>query len=167
MKLSPGEVILVEMNSSYTIGRLARAAGVPVSTIRYYERIKLLGAEGRTEGNYRLYDAAALERLRFIRAAQAHGFTLHDVGAMLAFQDGRTPICGEIQRLIEDRLGDLDQRVKQLRHLRNVLRSSLAVCRGAGRPADQCGVIDELRFEAGGSRPSPASRSRVRRSRVD
>ena len=61
------------MASPYTIGQLARAAGLPTSTLRYYERAGLLEPTGRSEGNYRLYGEEALERLRFIRAAQATG----------------------------------------------------------------------------------------------
>lgn len=67
------------MNMTYTIGQLARAVGVPTSTVRYYERIGLLQPDGRTAGNYRLYGKEALECLRFIRAAQATGFTLEDI----------------------------------------------------------------------------------------
>jgi DNA-binding transcriptional MerR regulator len=57
------------MEIAYTISQLARAAGVPTSAVRYYERIGLLQPHGRTGGNYRLYGKEALERLRFIRAA--------------------------------------------------------------------------------------------------
>ena len=138
------------MEKRLTIGRLARAACVATSTIRYYERVKLLGPGGRTEGNYRIYGPEALERLRFIRAAQAHGFTLQDIGAMLAFQDGRTPACGDVQALIEERLEDLDHRVEQLHHLRSVLRRSLRICREARRPSDRCRVIDRLRAATAG-----------------
>jgi len=63
----------------YTIGALARAAEVPTTTVRYYERTGLLPPEGRSGGNYRSYSVRSLERLRFIRAAQANGFTLDDV----------------------------------------------------------------------------------------
>ena len=54
------------MASQYTIGKLAEAAGVPVSTVRYYEREGLLRPEERSEGNYRLYGPASLSRLQFI-----------------------------------------------------------------------------------------------------
>lgn len=65
--------------AGHTIGRLAGVAGVPVSTVRYYERAGLLRPEARTGGNYRFYGPASLARLRFIRAAQATGFGLKDI----------------------------------------------------------------------------------------
>ncbi len=138
------------MPSDYSIGQLARAASVATSTVRYYERVKLLGPRGRTEGNYRVYGPDALERLRFIRAAQAHGFTLEDVGIMLAFQDGERAPCGEVQNLIERRLDDLTHRIRQLHHLRGVLQSSLRVCHQS-RPTARCRVVEEIREESSGS----------------
>ena len=140
------------MEGRYTIGRLAREASVPTSTVRYYERLKLLSPGGRSEANYRVYGPAHLERLRFIRAAQAHGFTLHDIATMLAFQDGGTPACREVQTLIEERLENLDHRLEQLHHLRNVLRRSLGVCRKARRPSERCRVIDRLHGSGPGVR---------------
>lgn len=157
MKPTSTFAILKVMSQSYTIGRLARAASVAPSTIRYYERIALLGPGGRTEGNYRVYGDDALERLRFIRAAQAHGFTLHDIGAMLAFQDGRTAPCKEVQALIEARLADLNRQVEQLDRVRDVLRRSLRVCRRGRRRSAGCGVVEDLRSEASG-RPSRSRR---------
>ena len=67
------------MQKTYTIGRLAKVAEVPVSTVRYYEQRGLLRPESRTESNYRIYGPASLRRLRFIRVAQETGFTLEDI----------------------------------------------------------------------------------------
>lgn len=132
------------MQEHYTIGQLARAAGVPSSTLRYYERSRLLRPDGRTDGNYRVYVAAALERLRFIRGAQANGFTLDDISVLLKFRDGATARCGEVQALIRDRLADLRKRMKQTREVETVLRSSLKMCRQFERTG-RCRVIDSLK----------------------
>lgn len=131
------------MKPPYTIGRLARLAGVPASTVRYYERARLLRPDGRSDGNYRLYGEQALGRLRFIRAAKATGFTLEDVSALLDFRDGRTEPCREVQDLIGERLADLDARVKQLRQVREVLRAALRSCREA-EASGHCRVMDDL-----------------------
>ncbi len=148
------------MENSFTIGRLARAAGVPISTVRFYERAKLLRPDGRTGGNYRVYRAAALERLRFIRAAQANGFTLDDVSALLNFRDGATSRCKEVQSLIKDRLADLRNRMEQMREVEAVLRSSLKMCRQFERTG-RCQVIDNLKQTA----TSPPKRARRRTSK--
>lgn len=140
----------------YTIGQLAQAAGVPASTVRYYERRRLLRPAGRTEGNYRVYGPEALERLRFIRAAQAIGLTLEDVTTLLDFRDGRTAPCREVQSLIEERLSELEKKLEQMGHVRAVLHSSLRLCRRAGR-SGRCEVIEKLKVTAS-SRPETASR---------
>ena len=112
------------MAATLTIGGLARAADVPVSTVRYYERAGILRPTGRSPGNYRLYSDQELERLRFIRAAQATGFTLEDIRALL-----RPAACARVQGLIEERLSEVAERMKELRHVERVLRASLKQCR--------------------------------------
>ena len=145
------------MELHYTIGRLAREAGVPASTIRYYERSRLLRPDGRTDGNYRIYGAGALERLRFIRAAQGIGLSLDDITTLLDFGDGRAAPCRKVQTLIEERLSELKQRLAQLRHVQAVLHSSLQICRRTERRG-RCTIIEKLKVVA--SAPSARIRRR-------
>ncbi|MBI4580033.1 MAG: MerR family transcriptional regulator, partial [Planctomycetes bacterium] len=102
-------------DANYTIGRLAEAAGVPTSTVRYYERRGLLTSEARSQGNYRLYGPAALERLRFVRSAQAAGFTLSDITLLLRFRDGDPAPYREVQGLITKRLTRVAEQIEQLK----------------------------------------------------
>jgi len=99
------------MRTPSTIGQLARATGIPTSTVRYYERIGLLRPHGRTAGNYRVYSEEAVERVRFIRAAQATGFTLEAITALLDLRDGTTAVCQAVQVLLEERLSDVVKRM--------------------------------------------------------
>ena len=122
-----------------TIGELARAASVQASTVRYYERAGLLRPSGRSTANYRLYAVADLQRLRFIRAAQATGFTLGDIAYLL-----RPASCHRVQQLIEDRLAQINARMKELRH---VLRQSLVECR-EHEATGRCAVVGELSARA-------------------
>ena len=138
---------------AYTIGQLARAAGVPTSTVRYYERIGLLRPAGRTgSGQYRAYSAQELERLAFIRAAQATGFGLEDIAMLLSLRDGTTTPCKEVQVLVEQRLTDLAQRLKDLRRVDAVLKASLKMCRQKERTG-RCTVIDTLSVASRGVAP--------------
>jgi MerR family mercuric resistance operon transcriptional regulator len=73
-----------QANNSDTIGGLAKAAGVGVETVRYYQRRGLLAEPARPAGEVLRYGAEDLRRLRFIRAAQASGFTLGEIGELLA-----------------------------------------------------------------------------------
>lgn len=131
------------MERTYTIGQLARAAGVSTSTVRYYERIGLLQAAGRTGGNYRRYGREALERLRFIRAAQATGFTLEDTTALLQLRDGTASACQDVQARIAERLADLERRLAALRQVQRVLKATLKRCRETQQDG-RCQLIDTL-----------------------
>ena len=132
------------MATEYTIGPLAAAAGVPTSTVRYYERVGLVEADGRSESNYRLYGPDALERVRFIRAAQATGFSLDDIKALLALRDGVAAPCGTVRQLIEERISHVGERMKDLRHVQKVLKASLELCLES-EESETCKVIEQLR----------------------
>jgi MerR family mercuric resistance operon transcriptional regulator len=125
-----------------TIGELAKAAGVPVSTVRYYEREGILRPAGRSVSNYRLYSQDDVERLRFIRAAQATGFALDDVRELL-----RPAPCRKVQDLIEHRLEVVETRMRELRHVRRVLRRSLDECHEHER-SGRCRVVEDLSARA-------------------
>ena len=132
------------MSKRLTISELAKAAGIPISTLRYYERIGLVEPEDRSFGNYRLYSDHSLKKLKFIRAAQAIGFTLEDVKSLLADGEGKAPTCGNVQDLIEARLTDVEERLKDLRHVRKVLKSALEQCHQQ-KKSDCCHVVTELK----------------------
>ncbi|MFN4261653.1 MAG: heavy metal-responsive transcriptional regulator [Gemmataceae bacterium] len=132
------------MRGRYTISQLAHAAEVPTTTVRYYERIGLVRPEDRSQGNYRLYGDESLRMVKFIRAAQAIGFTLDDVKALLAAPGSNAASCRKVQTLIEERLTEVAQRLKDLRHVQHVLKRALEKCQETER-ADCCHVIETLR----------------------
>ena len=131
------------MHQQYTIGQLARAAGVPTTTLRYYERAGLVQPTLRAENQYRLYSAQTLQVMRFIRAAQAAGFTLDDVRTLLALHAGDMALCKDVQPLIVKRLAEVSQRLKDLRHVQRLLQSLLATCHAQDQDA-LCHVVDTL-----------------------
>lgn len=125
-----------------TIGELARAARVPTSTVRYYERAALLRRPQRSSANYRLYGDEDVFRLRFIRAAQATGFTLEDVTKLL-----HPAPCHKVQDVIEERLAQVAARMKELRQVQRVLEESLALCR-RHEATGRCRVVETLSARA-------------------
>jgi DNA-binding transcriptional MerR regulator len=129
-----------------TIGQLAAAAGVPASTVRYYEREKLLTPEARTGANYRTYTEASVERLKFIRAAQASGFNLSDIREMLALTSGDELPCKEIETLIENRLADVRKRMTELQQVEKTLSAALHNCCSGG--TDWCTEVGRLQRPA-------------------
>ena len=145
------------MSPRLTIGALAKQAGVPTSTVRYYERRGLLRPEGRSEGNYRIYGEEALDRLRFVRSAQAAGFTLSNISALLQFRDGDTAPCKEVQDLITVRLAQVVEQIDHLKLVERMLGKWRTVCREAER-SGRCGVLEGLAAEKKKSRTKSGKR---------
>lgn len=111
------------------IGALAAATDTKVETVRYYERVGLLGAPARPEGNYRLYDDGALKRLSFIRRARALGFSLDQVRALLDLSDQRDRSCREVDQIAAIHLAEVDRKIADLTALRLELARLLDQCR--------------------------------------
>jgi len=129
------------MAANYTIGSLAKAASVPTSTVRYYERRGLVQPLARSRGNYRQYDELALQRLHFVRSAQAAGFTLADIAVLLRFQDGDAAPCRKVQTLITIRLEYVNRQIEQLQAADGMLRGWLKVCRRTEK-SGRCGLLE-------------------------
>ena len=129
--------------SVYTIGQLAELGGVPVTTLRYYERTGLLRPQARTGSNYRMYTAAGLQRLRFIRAAQSAGLSLDDVAGLIRLSDTRETPCAQVQQILRARLGEIEQRMRELSNVKAAVASALRACRCAPR-GGLCADIDRL-----------------------
>lgn len=127
---------------SMTISELARAASVPTTTVRYYERAELLMPSSRSGAGYRLYGTAALERLQFIRAAQAVGFALDDIGALLALETNGATLCQtEVASILEKRLVETEARLRDLKQVKAHLSAALTRCRNSN---GECAVMKEL-----------------------
>lgn len=128
-----------------TIGDAAKAVGVATSVLRYYEDQGLLVPSARSDNGYRLYASKDVDRLRFIRSAQSIGFTLDDIRTLLDVERQQTT-CGqaEVQDLIEHRLAEVDQKMKDLKRVAAGLSSALGRCRGN---KDRCDVLKRLKGE--------------------
>lgn len=103
------------------IGEVARKIGVATSAIRFYEESGLLPEPDRTPSGYREYDPSVIDRLAFIRAGQAVGLTLAELREVLGIRDRGEAPCTHVARLIDRRLDEIDQRIKDLRRLRRDL----------------------------------------------
>ena len=114
-----------------TIGKLATAGGVGVETVRYYQRRGLMGTPARSGGDgwgggVRRYDADDLRRLKFIRSAQASGFTLDEISELLALEASDDRV--RVRTLARQRIDVLDEKIAQMTETRAAL----------ARLADQC-----------------------------
>ncbi len=110
-------------------GNVARSLGVGVQTLHYYEREGLIPAPPRSDAGYRLYTSELVERVRFIRKAQALGLSLEEIREILHLSEIGTSPCGRVQRALEDKLREVDRRLRELRGFRRDLAALIA--RGA------------------------------------
>jgi len=126
------------------IGEIAGQAGVPAKTLRFWEDQGLVPAPPRTATGYRDYDPAILERLAFIRHAQAAGLTLEHIRQVLGIRDSGQPPCVHVAALIARRLGEVEARLAELARARDQL-AALARRAAAQDPAGcqgYCSIID-------------------------
>jgi Cu(I)-responsive transcriptional regulator len=130
------------MADAFTIGHLARATGTKVETVRYYERIGLLAAPGRTQGNYRAYGTEALSRLSFIRRARDLGFSIDQVRELLDLAAQGQRDCGSVDAMATGHLAEIDRKLADLAALRRELSTLISSCRG-GTMSD-CRILEAL-----------------------
>lgn len=103
------------------IGTLARRAGVSTKTVRFYEEIGVLHEPRRLPNGYRDYDEAAVQRLQFVRDAQAARLSLEEIGTILDMRDQGEATCEHVLHLIEVRLKDIQSQIEALEHTRSIL----------------------------------------------
>ena len=124
-----------------TIGTFARAAGVNVETIRFYQRQGLLPEPARPVGSIRRYGAADVTRVRFVKSAQRLGFSLEEVAGLLKLDDGTH--CSEAREQAESRLADVRRKLADLLCIEGALTNLVERCR-ATRGDIRCPLIDAL-----------------------
>ncbi len=128
-----------------TIGRLARAAGVGVETIRYYQQRALLPVPS-TVGAFRHYPVELTARIRFIKRAQELGFSLDEISELLRLEDGTNRTS--IRRIASDRLNQIERKLVDLKRMRKVLKHLVAECEHT-RADLPCPIIATLALDIG------------------
>lgn len=129
------------MKSGMTIGEAARAAGVSVDTIRYYERRGLIPRARRSSSGYRQYGEDVIRRLRFIQNAQTLGFSLREIKDLLSLRMRPRTRCGDIKRKARAKLEDIEARIRSLQKMRRALKKIEVRCSGRG-PLKECPILD-------------------------
>lgn len=132
------------MDRELTIMRLAKAAGVHVETVRYYQRRGLVAEPQRPLNSVRRYSEDSVKRIRFIKRAQELGFTLAEIGNLLALEDGRS--CRETRLLATQKLALVESRLSDLNRLRKTLQKLIAQC-DVTRGKISCPIISALSSE--------------------
>jgi Hg(II)-responsive transcriptional regulator len=129
--------------ATFSIGELAREGGVHLETIRYYEREGLMLPPHRKKSGHRAYEGGAVRRLRFIKRAQALGFTLREVRELLAIKlEPRQP-CTDVVRQIEAKMGEVRGKIAHLKAIERTLKQMKASCEGRCM-VSECPILESL-----------------------
>ena len=141
------------------IGEVSKRSGVGIEALRFYEKSGLLDSPARTFSGYRVYGEEVLERLAFIRQAQALGFSLDEVRRIVEdARKGESP-CEEVREIVRRRLSELDERLRELHSYRKELQQTLAEWDEVGRaPGHICGLIEGSEMEHTAHRPAGLKR---------
>ena len=139
------------------IGDMAKAAQTQVETIRYYERAGLLAEAPRSDGNYRIYGPEHVERLAFIRHCRSLDMTLDEIRLLLRFKDAPGEDCTEVNSLLDEHIGHVATRIRELRQLEKQLKALREQCAGTNDAA-HCGILTELASASAVPRPAAARR---------
>ena len=129
--------------SSFSIGEVAKRAGVGIDTVRYYERSELLPKPQRRPSGYRQYDGSDVQRLSFIRRAKELGFTLDEIRELLTLSTDRERGVRGIKARAEARLSDLDMRICEMKRVRSGLQKLIEACPGHGK-LETCPILGAL-----------------------
>ncbi|MEP3074201.1 Cu(I)-responsive transcriptional regulator [Maricaulis sp.] len=124
------------------IGSAARAAGLPVKTVRYYADIGLVEAPDRTQTGYRRYDEAAVRKLAFVRRARDFGFSIEECRELLSLYEDKSRSSADVRAIAAAHLEEIEEKQRQLAALRDELALLVTACRGDDRP--DCPILDRL-----------------------
>lgn len=149
------------MNALST-SNLARQGGVNLETIRYYERRGLLPKPPRTPAGYRTFDPEAVRRIRFIKQAQALGFSLKEIRELLSLRLDPRRSCGDVRARAEAKLADIEEKIASLHAMKETLARFIAACSGRG-PISACPILEALDEEGVNIRPRAKSNNTARR----
>lgn len=131
------------MASGLRIGDLAKATACAIVTIRYYEREGLLPPPARSSGNYRVYGPSHIDTLRFIRHCRSLDMTHGEIRALLAFRSAPDQDCTDVNELLDEHIGHVATRIRELRLLEKELKDLRGRCQ-AVHAARDCGILQAI-----------------------
>jgi MerR family copper efflux transcriptional regulator len=126
----------------HNIGEAARASGVSAKMIRHYEAIGLIGAARRTGAGYRVYSAADVQVLQFIHRGRALGFSLEQIGELLALWMDKDRASADVRALAQRHIDELNRKISEMEAMRRTLEQLASSCHGDARSA--CPILDDL-----------------------
>ena len=132
----------MKTNGLLTIGQAAARTGVPAKTIRFYEEAGIVAPAARHENQYRVFGEADIQTLRFIQSARRLGFSLKEVGDLLALYRDRRRASRDVKKLALRHVADLDRKIAEMTAIRDTIADLAERCHGDHRP--ECPILSEL-----------------------
>jgi MerR family copper efflux transcriptional regulator len=129
-----------------TIGAAARQSGISAKMLRHYESLGLLGAVARTDSGYRLYSAADVHTLRFIKRSRDLGFSMAEIAELVGLWQNRTRASASVKHIAQKHMDELNQRIAAMQAMQRSLATLLGCCHGDERP--DCPILDDLAGQA-------------------
>ncbi|MBF6570791.1 MAG: heavy metal-responsive transcriptional regulator [Candidatus Binataceae bacterium] len=131
-----------------TMGELAKRGQVNRETVRYYEQRGLLPRASRSMAGYRVFSDDALRRLRFIRHAKVLGFSLNEIGELLALRVNSVDACDRVRARTQAKVADIDKKIHSLQQMKAALSELISACARRGKTSD-CPILDSLDANVG------------------
>ena len=128
------------MDNNLTVGKVAKAAGVGVETLRFYEREGVLDPPARTKTGYRVYDERTIDRIRFIHRAQELGFTLREIRELIVLDSDPDAECDDLRAHAVNKLELIQKKINDLEAMKGGLGKLLDSCT-IGQPIRDCPVM--------------------------
>jgi MerR family mercuric resistance operon transcriptional regulator len=128
------------------IGQVAKQTGVTVETVRFYEKQGLIAAPRRTDAGYRQYPLETVKRVQFVQRAKEVGFTLKDIGELLALRQTPGTSCADIKLHATHKMKEVDQKIHDLKRIRDALGRMLLKRSGSG-DLNECPILEELELD--------------------
>ena len=132
--------------SDLTVGKLAKEVGINPETVRYYETIGLMPNPNRRDSGYRIYSERDLKRLLFIKRAKELGFTLKEIQELFEIKVETKSTCGDVKHIAEHKIIDVEQKIKDLQKIKNVLKKLVSQCVNEEITADECPILEAIEF---------------------
>ena len=128
------------------IGAVAKAAGIGIDAVRFYERQGLIPEPARQPSGYRAYSPDVVLSLRFIRRAKELGFSLKEISELLSLETAAEATAADVKKLAEAKLADMEERIRALQRMRRALKKTVNACPGKG-PTSGCSILRSLADE--------------------
>ncbi len=129
------------MKEKLTIGKLAEAANVNIETIRFYERKELI-KQPQKVGSFRTYSDDYVQRVIFIKRAQELGFSLAEIGELLALRIKKASKCSDVLERAEQKIAEIDLKIKDLKRMKKSLKGLADCCEDTSLPLSECPILD-------------------------